>query len=84
MEHDGLDFFSSPREAAETRMRSLARKASVRKARAKAELQFRSEEVAANWRNWKERLGEASEFYSPSLPSRCRSIRQDPRRGDLE
>jgi hypothetical protein len=67
MEQDGLDFFSSPREAAEARMRSLARKASVRKARAKAELQFRSEEVAANWRTWKDRLGEVSEFYSPSL-----------------
>lgn len=66
MEQDGLDFFSSPREAAEARMRSLASKASVRKARAKAELEFRSQEVEANWRNWKERLNEASGF-SPSL-----------------
>ena len=66
MEQDGLDFFSSPREAAEARMRSLASKASVRRARAKAELEFRSQEVGANWRTWKERLNETSGF-SPSL-----------------
>jgi hypothetical protein len=57
-----LGFFNSPREAAEAWMRSLAKTASVRKARAKAEVEFRSREVAANWRGWRERLGEIIEF----------------------
>ena len=68
MEQGGfLSFFNNPREAAEARMRSLAKTASVRKARAKAEVEFRSREVAANWRDWRERLGELIEFD----PSRC-------------
>jgi len=57
-----LGFFNSPREAAEAWMRSLAKTASVRKARAKAEVEFRSREVAANWRDWRGRLGEMIEF----------------------
>ncbi len=57
-----LGFFSSPREAAEAWMRSLAKTASVRKARAKAEVEFRSREAAANWRDWRGRLGEMIEF----------------------
>ncbi len=43
-------------------MRALASKATVRKARAKAELEFRSEEVDANWRDWTKRLDELSQF----------------------
>ncbi|MCC6363110.1 MAG: hypothetical protein IT165_06265 [Bryobacterales bacterium] len=43
-------------------MRSLAATATVRKARAKAEVEFRSREVAANWRDWKKHLGELAEF----------------------
>ena len=63
MESGGfLSFFNSPREAAEARMRSLAKTASVRKARAKAEVEFRSREMAANWRDWRDRLGEMVEF----------------------
>ncbi|MCL4488884.1 MAG: hypothetical protein M1570_12240 [Chloroflexi bacterium] len=63
MEQNGwLEFFRTPRDAAEARMRALASKATVRKARAKAELEFRSEEVAANWRDWTKRLDELSEF----------------------
>lgn len=53
-----LDFFRNPRDAAETRMRFLSAAASVRKARAKAEVNFRSQEVAANWRDWQTRAGE--------------------------
>ncbi|MCC6392068.1 MAG: hypothetical protein IT167_15820 [Bryobacterales bacterium] len=63
MERGGfLSFFNNPREAAEARMRSLAATATVRKARAKAEVDFRSREVAANWRDWRKHLGELAEF----------------------
>lgn len=63
MERGGfLSFFNNPREAAEARMRSLAKTATVRKARAKAEVEFRSREVAANWLAWRERLGELAEL----------------------
>lgn len=48
-------------------MRALASKAAVRKTRAKAELEFRSEEVAANWRNWRKRLDELSQFDRSQL-----------------
>ena len=48
-------------------MRALASKATVRKARAKAELEFRSEEVAANWRDWTKRLDELSQFDRSQL-----------------
>jgi hypothetical protein len=45
------DFFGTPREAAESRMHGMSSSPLVRKARAKAEVGFRSKEVAANWRS---------------------------------
>lgn len=63
MERGGFfSFFNNPREEAEARMRSLAKTATVRKARAKAEVEFRSREIAANWLAWRERLGEVAEL----------------------
>lgn len=43
------DFFATPRQAAESRMRAMSSSALVRKARAKAEVEFRSKEVATDW-----------------------------------
>lgn len=45
------DFFQNPRDAAESRMRAMSSSPLIRKARAKAEVEFRSKEVSGNWRN---------------------------------
>ena len=57
-----VDFFQTSRDAAVARMRSLSPRSTVRKARARAEVEFRSREVSANWRNWMEGIG----AYPPS------------------
>jgi len=44
------EFFLTPRQAAESRMRAMSSSSVVRKARAKAEVEFRSKEVATDWR----------------------------------
>ena len=41
-------------------MRSLSSSAAVRNARARAEVEFRSREVTANWRNWMDGVGDCS------------------------
>ncbi len=43
------EFFQTPRQAAENLMPSMASSSAVRRARAKAEVEFRSKEVAADW-----------------------------------
>ena len=49
-----VDFFQTSRDAAVARMRSLSPRATVRKARARAEVEFRPREVSANWcTGWK-------------------------------
>lgn len=45
-----IDFFQTPRQAAESRMRVMSSSSVVRKARARAEVEFRSKEVGADWR----------------------------------
>jgi hypothetical protein len=51
------DFFATPRQAAESRMRAMSSSPLVRKARAKAEVEFRSKEVAADWHKQTRRVG---------------------------
>jgi hypothetical protein len=46
-----FDFFLTPRQAAESRMRLMSSSSVVRKARARAEVEFRSMEVRADWHN---------------------------------
>jgi hypothetical protein len=61
MDTDGFaSVYPSFREATEARMQLLSSSASVREARTKAEVEFRSREVSANWRNWKVGLGDYS------------------------
>jgi len=48
-------------------MRSLSSSGAVRKARARAEVEFRSREVTANWRNWMHGLGDCSPFRMADL-----------------
>ncbi len=65
-----VDFFKTSRDAAVVRMRSLSSRATVRRARTRAEVEFRSREVSANWRNWMDGLGaylpsRAADFVPP-------------------
>lgn len=46
-----IEFFPTPRQAAESRMRDMSSSSVVRKARARAEVEFRSTEVRADWHN---------------------------------
>ena len=48
-------------------MRSLASSVAVQKARAMAEVEFRSCEVSANWRNWMDGLGDCYPFHIAAI-----------------